>query len=106
MADYANTNPPLHYDVFIHQQKNTNLLASGRLQFAAPQQARRSAMSTQQLAEILKISAQNPAPANATPPMMRAWAEGITRHTPLADGVKITRTSLGPHQGDLIQPGG
>jgi acetyl esterase/lipase len=63
-------------------------------------------MSTQQLAEILKISAQNPPPENATPPMMRAWAEGVTSHTPLAQNVRIARSSFGPYQGDLILPEG
>jgi acetyl esterase/lipase len=63
-------------------------------------------MSTQQLTRILEISAQNPPPANATPPMMRAWAEGVTSHTPLADHVKISRSSFGPYQGDLILPDG
>ena len=61
-------------------------------------------MSTQQLAEILKISAQNPPPANATPAVMRVWAEGVTGHTPLADRVTISRSSFGPYQGDLILP--
>lgn len=63
-------------------------------------------MSTQQLANILAISAENPPPANATPPAMRAWAEGITSHTPLADDVTISRSSIGPYQGDLIVPEG
>jgi monoterpene epsilon-lactone hydrolase len=63
-------------------------------------------MSTQQLAEILKISAENPPPHNATPATMRAWAEGVTSHTPLATGVKISRSSFGPYQGDLILPDG
>ena len=63
-------------------------------------------MSNQQLAEILKISAQNPPPSNATPAMMRAWAEGITSHTPLADHVTIGRSSFGSYQGDLILPEG
>jgi monoterpene epsilon-lactone hydrolase len=61
-------------------------------------------MSTHQLSEILKISAQTPPPQNATPSTMRAWAEGITSHTPLAAGVKISRSSFGPYQGDLILP--
>jgi len=52
-------------------------------------------MSTRQLADILKVSAQNPPPANATPVAMRAWAEGITSHTPLADHVTISRSSFG-----------
>jgi hypothetical protein len=47
-------------------------------------------VSTQQLANILKISAQNPPPANATPTIMRAWAEGITSHTPLAVNVPFS----------------
>lgn len=63
-------------------------------------------MSTQQLAKILEISAQNPPPANATPAMMRNWAEGITSHTPIADHVRIERSSIGPYQGDLILPDG
>ena len=63
-------------------------------------------MSKQQLAQILEISAQSPPPEHATPPMMRAWAEGITSHTPLADHVTISRSSLGPYQGDLILPEG
>jgi monoterpene epsilon-lactone hydrolase len=63
-------------------------------------------MSTNQLAEILRISAQNPPPQNATPATMRAWAEGLTSHTPLATGVKISRSSFGPYQGDLILPEG
>ena len=63
-------------------------------------------MSTQQLADILKFSAQNPPPENATPPMMRSWAEGITSHTPLAPRVTVSRSSFGPHQGDLILPEG
>src|SRR5271156_3981819 len=61
-------------------------------------------MSNQQLARILEISARNPPPANATPPAMRAWAEGITSHTPLAEHVTISRSSFGPYQGDLILP--
>ncbi|HUC17896.1 MAG TPA: alpha/beta hydrolase [Acetobacteraceae bacterium] len=63
-------------------------------------------MSARQLADILEISAQNPPPQNTTPKMMRSWAEGITSHTPLAEHVKITRSSFGPYQGDLILPDG
>jgi monoterpene epsilon-lactone hydrolase len=63
-------------------------------------------MSTQQLANILAISAENPPPANATPPAMRAWAEGITSHAALADRVTISRSSIGPYPGDLIVPEG
>jgi acetyl esterase/lipase len=63
-------------------------------------------MSTQQLAEILKISAQNLPPPDATPTMMRDWAEGITSHSPLAGGVAIRRFKLGPYEGDLVMPDG
>jgi epsilon-lactone hydrolase len=63
-------------------------------------------MSKQQLAHILEISAQNPPPVNATPSAMRAWAEGVTRHTPLADHVAVSRSSIGPYPGDLILPEG
>ena len=63
-------------------------------------------MSKQQLAEILKIGAQNPPPANATPQRMREWAEGITSHTPLAEKVRIERVNCGPLQADLIRPAG
>jgi monoterpene epsilon-lactone hydrolase len=63
-------------------------------------------MSTQQLTNILKISAQNPPPADATPALTRAWAEGITSHTPLAENVTISRANLGPYHGDLIVPHG
>ena len=63
-------------------------------------------MSTHQLAEILKTSARNPPPQNATPETMRAWAEGLTGHTPLAPGVRISRSSFGPYQGDLLLPEG
>src|ERR1700733_1464527 len=61
-------------------------------------------MSKQQLTQLLEISGQNPPPVGAAPPAMRAWAEGITSHTPLADRVTISRTSFGPYQGDLILP--
>jgi len=63
-------------------------------------------MSALQLADILFTSAQYPPPANATPTVMRAWAEGITSHTPLAPNVKISRSSFGPYKGDLILPDG
>jgi acetyl esterase/lipase len=63
-------------------------------------------MSTQQLAEILKISARNPPPPNATPAMMRDWAEGITSQAPLAGGVTIRRFKLGPYEGDLVMAAG
>ncbi len=63
-------------------------------------------MSKQQLEGILKIAAQNPPPANATPEVMRSWAEGITSHTPLAENVAISRASFGSFEGDLILPTG
>jgi acetyl esterase/lipase len=56
--------------------------------------------------EILKISAQNPPPADATPRMMRAWAEGVTAHTPLANNVRIGRVTCGPFEADMIVPDG
>jgi monoterpene epsilon-lactone hydrolase len=61
-------------------------------------------MSKQQLTKLLELSAQNPPPVGATPPVMRAWAEGITSHTPLSDSVTIIRSSFGPYRGDLILP--
>jgi epsilon-lactone hydrolase len=61
-------------------------------------------MSTQQLAHLLALSAGNPPPDNATPPLLRSWAEGITSHTPLASGVTITRAKFGRYEGDLILP--
>ena len=39
-------------------------------------------MSKQQLAAILEMSAQNPIPANATPAVMRGWAEDVTTTCP------------------------
>jgi monoterpene epsilon-lactone hydrolase len=63
-------------------------------------------MSKQQLDGILKMAAQNPAPANATPGMMRRWAEGMTSHTPLAENVAIKRVTFGWFEGDLILPAG
>ena len=62
-------------------------------------------MSRQQLLEILRIGAENPPPANASPDAMRVWAEGITSHVPLAD-VRIERAKFGPCEGDLITPAG
>jgi epsilon-lactone hydrolase len=63
-------------------------------------------MSKQQLDGILKMAAQNPPPANATPDVMRRWAEGITSHTPLAENVEIERVKVGSFEGDLILPEG
>jgi epsilon-lactone hydrolase len=63
-------------------------------------------MSKLQLADILEESAKHPPPANPTPTTMRAWAEGITSHTPLPQNVRIDRVKLGPYEGDLITPVG
>src|SRR6266404_4127708 len=63
-------------------------------------------MSKQQLATILEMSAQNPIPANATPAVMRAWAEDVTSHLPVAENVQIERVNCGPCDGDLILPAG
>ncbi|HEY3596495.1 MAG TPA: alpha/beta hydrolase [Paraburkholderia sp.] len=63
-------------------------------------------MSIQQLFEALKTGAEHPPPVDATPPAMRDWAEGVTRHTPLAQNVTITRARFGPYQGDLVLPEG
>lgn len=60
-------------------------------------------MSSEQLAVILEISAQNPPPPNAGPVEMRAWFEGINAHTPIADGSMIERVASGPVGGDLIR---
>jgi acetyl esterase/lipase len=63
-------------------------------------------MSKQQLEGILQMAAQNPPPANANPQTMRAWAEGITSHTPLAENVVIARVNCGPFEADLVLPAG
>jgi hypothetical protein len=39
-------------------------------------------MPKEQLAAILEMSAQNPAPANATPAVMRAWIEDVAGQLP------------------------
>jgi epsilon-lactone hydrolase len=61
-------------------------------------------MSKQQLAEILAISAQNPPPINAAPQTMRAWAEGLTSHTPLAKNVEVKSVKVGALEADLVVP--
>ena len=63
-------------------------------------------MSKQQLAAILEMSAQNPIPVNATPVVMRAWAEDVTSHLPVAENVQIERVNCGPCDGELILPAG
>ena len=60
-------------------------------------------MSKQQLDFILKLSAENPPPANATPPQMREWFEAINAQTPIADGAMIETISLGPCPAELIR---
>ncbi|TGN72947.1 alpha/beta hydrolase [Bradyrhizobium yuanmingense] len=59
-------------------------------------------MSKQQLAAILRTSAQFPPPGNGSPPDMRAWFEEINAQTPIPDGAIIKRVSSGPVGGDLI----
>nr|WP_295883906.1 alpha/beta hydrolase [uncultured Devosia sp.] len=64
-------------------------------------------MSKEQLDFILKISAENPPPANATPPQLREWFEAINAQTPIADGAMIETISVGPCSAELIRlPGG
>lgn len=64
-------------------------------------------MSKEQLDFILKLSAENPPPANATPPQMREWFEAINAQTPIADGAMIETISVGPCPAELIRlPGG
>jgi len=63
-------------------------------------------MSTQQLAAILEMSAQNPIPANATPTAMRAWVEDFAGRLPVAKNIQIERVNCGPCDGDLILPAG
>src|SRR5260370_38168623 len=52
------------------------------------------------------MSAQNPIPAIATPAIMRAWAEDVASHLPVAENVQIERVNCGPCGGDLILPAG
>jgi epsilon-lactone hydrolase len=61
-------------------------------------------MSTQKLHEILTLAAANPAPADATPATMRAWAETLTSDAPLAQNVRIERARVGTFDGDLLLP--
>jgi epsilon-lactone hydrolase len=63
-------------------------------------------MSKQQLDRILQMAAQNPPPANVDPQTMRAWAEEIMRHTPVAENVTIERMTYGPFEADLVLPSG
>jgi monoterpene epsilon-lactone hydrolase len=60
-------------------------------------------MSKEQLDFILKLSAENPPPANATPPQMREWFEAINAQTPIADGAMIETISVGPCPAELIR---
>jgi len=64
-------------------------------------------MSKEQLDFILKVSAENPPPANATPPQLREWFEAINAQTPIAEGAMIETISVGPCSAELIRlPGG
>jgi len=63
-------------------------------------------MSKEQLDFILKISAENPPPANATPPQMREWFEAINAQTPIAEGAMIETISVGPCPAELIRLSG
>ena len=60
-------------------------------------------MSKQQLDFILRLSAENPPPANATPPQMREWFEAINAQTPIAEGAMIETISVGPCPAELIR---
>ena len=60
-------------------------------------------MSKQQLDFILRLSAENPPPANATPPQMREWFEAINAQTPIADGAMIETISVGPCPAELVR---
>jgi len=60
-------------------------------------------MSKQQLKFILDVSAQNPPPENATPPILREWFEGINAATPIAEGSMIRWVPAGPCGADLIE---
>lgn len=64
-------------------------------------------MSTQQLEFILKMTAENPPPPQATPVQLRAWFEASNAQTPIADGAMIETISVGPCSAELIRlPGG
>lgn len=64
-------------------------------------------MSKEQLAFILKMSAENPPPPQPSPAQMRAWFEAANAHTPAAEGAMIEHLSIGPCEAELIRlPGG
>jgi acetyl esterase/lipase len=64
-------------------------------------------MSKEQLAFILKMSAESPPPAQPTPAQMRAWFEAANARTPAAEGAMIESVSIGPCEAELIRfPGG
>ncbi|WP_201724213.1 hypothetical protein [Bradyrhizobium centrolobii] len=63
-------------------------------------------MCKEQLAAILKISAEFPPPENAGPPEMRGWFEAINAQTPIPEGIMIERVEAGPVGGDLIRYAG
>ncbi len=58
-------------------------------------------MSSQQLEQILAISAENPPPQTVDAPLLRQWFEAINEHTPVADGVIIERKSLGDFEAEI-----
>ncbi|WP_297108519.1 alpha/beta hydrolase [uncultured Devosia sp.] len=60
-------------------------------------------MSKEQLDFILRLSAENPPPANATPPQMREWFEAINAQTPIAEGAMIETISVGPCPAELVR---
>jgi acetyl esterase/lipase len=63
-------------------------------------------MSKQQLTDLLALAAQNPPPEHGSPAMMRAWGDGITSHTPLAENVTFERVRCGTMEADLVVPAG
>lgn len=58
-------------------------------------------MSSQQLEQILAISAENPPPQTIDAPQIRQWFEAINEQTPVADGVIIERKSLGTFEAEI-----
>ena len=63
-------------------------------------------MSKQQLDFILRMSAENPPPDQATPDQLRSWFEAANAATPVAADCHIERVPCGPAGGDLIHPFG
>jgi len=63
-------------------------------------------MSTQQLADILAMSAQSPFPIDDTPQAIRAWVEVAASHLPPAEAVAIERVTGAPCDAELFLPAG